>query len=257
MSWDDLGEFVQSRVALNIHVRESHQNDISSRWNINAPGPVSTIFLFHCIIAYNICIVVFIIYLYIDCKSTLFFWLKNQMNLQVSQRWSAGVTHPASHPCIIVSKYIHSHILYVWSTSIVYMHPSIHLPTAPPEDFLRCCNQSMCVGLGTSAGRGTSVGRWGENGMIVLQFLNFLRVLTFLATWKVYTRCMQGAGDECDGCTLCGLLERQVLLKTDWCQVVSWHLVLLSGHCSTFRLGRCLAPCPRLAWHFMCCLGLS
>ena len=25
----------------------------------------------------------------------------------------------------------------------------------------------------------------------------------------------------------------------------------------TFWLGRCLAPCPRLAWHFMCCLGLS
>lgn len=25
----------------------------------------------------------------------------------------------------------------------------------------------------------------------------------------------------------------------------------------TFRLGRCLAPCPRLTWHFMCCLGLS
>ena len=122
------------------------------------------------------------------------------MNLQVSQRWSAGVVRtnidhaPTSHPCI--SKYIHLHILcrckdYL-STSIVYMHPSIHLPAAQPEDFLRCCNQSMCVGLGTSAGSGTSVGCRGENGVIVFQFFTSFRVRTFLATWKVFARCLQG-----------------------------------------------------------------
>lgn len=55
------------------------------------------------------------IYIYIDCKNTLSLVKKNQMNLQVSQRWSAGVVRtkidhaPTSHPCI--SKYIHLHML--------------------------------------------------------------------------------------------------------------------------------------------------